>query len=77
MRIEAFAPMVTHTRPGCSHLIQGAGFRVQGAGFRVQGAGFRVQGSVGAHGHAHPPRLLSPDSEGSYLRLIDFCITQL
>ena len=58
------------------------GFRVQGAGFRVQGWGETIvvheqdAGEGGVEGCPVPrvPRLFR---EGSYLRLIDFCITQL
>jgi len=67
--------------------VQGSGFRGQGLGFRVQGSGFRVQGvglrplrsRNGTSGGGPRP----PTGQGfgvwglGYLRLIDFCITQL
>ena len=54
----------------------GSGFRVQGSGCRVQGSGCRVQGS-GCRVHGSGFRSLCGGTEaGSYLRLIDSCITQ-
>ena len=71
--------------------VQGSGFRVQGSGFSVQGSGFRVQGlglSVEWHRGAEHldaehvqnnyfTEMCSGSEAGSYLRRIDFCITQL
>ena len=44
--------------------VDGGWWRVSGLGFRVSGSGFRVPGC-------------GLPSKCSYLRLIDFCITQL
>ena len=69
--------------------LQGLGCRVQDSGCRVQDSGFRVQdwgGTVVVHEQdageggvegCPVPRVPQLFREGSYLRLIDFCITQL
>ena len=79
-----------HNRDQLGLGIQGSGFRVQGSGFRVQGSGFKFQRSgfraqdcckglsrsevwVAPRGNMHT----DGSEEGSYVRLIDFCITEL
>ena len=72
--------------------VQGSGCRVQGPGLRVQGAGFRVQGLPEDCFHAPVGQKtgslegfaqqglgsrLKVDGLDLFLRLIDFCITQL
>jgi len=88
-RVEQLLDLIRTPRLGSGCRVQGSGFRVQGAGFRVQGSGFRVQGS-GFRVHACcckkayasrrariPAPLPAICEEGSYVRLVDCCITQL
>ena len=51
-----------------------SGCRVHGSGFRVWCLGFEVQG-LAARVYLRPEPLFV--GVGSYLRLLDFCITQL
>ena len=62
--------------------LQGSGFGVRGSGSGVRGPGFGVRGpGFGVRSSGSGFRVLSfgveGSEEGSYLRLIDFCITQL
>ena len=59
--------------------------RVEASGFRVQGSGLGVDSSTESCTKQNSSRfknncfavLISSSKEGSYLRLVDFCITQL
>jgi len=64
---------------GCR--VQGAGFRVQGSRFMVQGSGSRVEGLAVGMGSQYKNNCFAEmrigSEAGSFLRLIDLCITQL
>ena len=78
-----------HPPPRVDVLFQGIGFRGQGSGFRVQvfgvrsGSGCMDDVFAGQRGGGQAQKTFGARSrrdcsvEGSYLRLIDFCITQL
>jgi len=77
---ERHLPQLLDHRP--HHLLQGSGFRVQGSGFRVQGSGLRVQraqerDALERHAAEVAPEIWSGSEEGSDLRLVDCCVTQL
>ena len=73
---------------GSGFRVQGSGFRVQGIGHRVQDLGLRVWESAittlsgcrveeAQFKNNYFAEMCSGSEEGSYLRLIDLCFTQL
>ena len=57
--------------------VEGLEFGVEGLGLRVEGLGLGVESPGHGRDRVHQRRRRPGSDEGSYLRLVDGCITQL